>query len=466
LLNACGGTNPSAARRLDPLRASFGDRVTFKDETSFAAARDAIAWNGRPPHARSPEAIVQPASTQEVSAAVRFARESGLKIAVRGGGHNYYGASLREGSLLLNLARMNAIELDAAGLRARVQPARTGGELAADLARVGLAFPVGHCPDVPLSGYLLNGGLGWNPGTWGPACASVHGVEMVTADGEIVYANDLENTDLFWAARGAGPGFFAVVTRYDLNLHELPRAMRMFATAFALDVVPAAARWLDDLVPRLHPSVELLVSIGPDPASGDAVVRIAAFAFADSETEAAERLAPLNERPESLETIGEPIETPIALAAALQQVGLGSPKDKRMTGDGRWSNARPGELLSALRELARSAPPPPWLIGIASFENAPQVEGAAFSVSARSSFGAFTYWDSPSDDAARRAWVASVVDALGPYGAGSYVGEADLSTGPDRVRECFSADAWTRLARLKRRDDPDDVFFSYLTEPS
>src|SRR5688572_5775765 len=157
-----------AAATLNPLRADVQGLVVGKDDPGFAALRESMAWNSRPLHSRSPDAIVQAASVDDVSVAVKFARQRGFKVAARGGGHNYFGAAVRNNGLLVDLSRLKRIALDAAGRRATVQPGCRAGELAAHLAEHGLAFPVGHCAEVPVSGYLLAGGLGWNIGTWGP----------------------------------------------------------------------------------------------------------------------------------------------------------------------------------------------------------------------------------------------------------------------------------------------------------
>jgi hypothetical protein len=159
------------ARGVATLRSTFQGRILANGEPGFAELRDSMAWNGRPLHERAPDAIAQPSSVQDVAAAVRFARANKLKVAVRTGGHNYYAASLRNGGLLLNLSQLDAIEIDSTNRVARVQPARKGRDLAETLARYGLAFPVGHCADVPLGGYVLSGGFGWNTRSWGPACA-------------------------------------------------------------------------------------------------------------------------------------------------------------------------------------------------------------------------------------------------------------------------------------------------------
>jgi FAD/FMN-containing dehydrogenase len=119
--------------------------------------------------------------------------------------------------MLIDLSRLHDISIEPRSRIARVQPAVTGGELASALGEHRLAFPVGHCASVPMSGYLLAGGQGLNAGTWGPACFSIQSVNVVTADGQLVTADERHNADLFWAARGAGPGFFGVATRFQLR---------------------------------------------------------------------------------------------------------------------------------------------------------------------------------------------------------------------------------------------------------
>ena len=106
-----------------------------------------------------------------------------LKIAVRGGGHSWVGFPLRDGSLLIDLGRLKRARINPEARRATIQPAINGRDLNRQLAEHGLAFPVGHCPSVPMSGFLLNGGLGWNSNAWGPACFSVEAARVVTAGG-------------------------------------------------------------------------------------------------------------------------------------------------------------------------------------------------------------------------------------------------------------------------------------------
>ena len=156
--------------------------VVWRGDERYEATRQSMVWNALKP-ARYPEAIVSAASDADVVAAVRLARSRGLQVAVRAGGHSWVGSPLRDGTLLIDLSSLREVAVDPAAGTAAVQPAVTSSELAQALAADGLAFPVGHCPSVGISGFLLSGGLGWNTGAWGPACLSLQAIDVVTPDG-------------------------------------------------------------------------------------------------------------------------------------------------------------------------------------------------------------------------------------------------------------------------------------------
>ncbi|HXJ16815.1 MAG TPA: FAD-binding oxidoreductase [Candidatus Polarisedimenticolia bacterium] len=457
-----------ADRRFAPLQKEIAGRVVKKGDPLYQDVRGAMVWNKRVSKVRSPDAIVQVASAQDVATAVRFARKSGLKVAVRGGGHNYHGAVLRNGGILLDLGRLNATDIDGQERRASVGPAVKGGELIAALAPHGLAFPVGHCSDVRLSGYLLNGGLGWNFGAWGPACMSVRGMEMVTASGDILYADAGHHADLFWAARGAGPGFFAVVTRYDLALYTMPQAIRSYSVNFEFESMPIVASWVDEAIRSVHPTVEVDCTLGPIDASEKLAIGISAAAFASSQEEAVGRLGALRNLPSGAKLIGPSTDQPASFRELQQLTDTGFPGGKRMFGDVHFSDATVGKLLREVQHLAANAPSPPSVIVAASMGGGAKLstdgKGGAYSVDGARFFGAYAFWDDPAQDRIARAWVRSVMRAAEPLSTGSYVGEADLSRSPNLARNCFSAEAWARLVSLKQKYDPDNLFYSYLTE--
>ncbi len=459
-----------SSRSLSALQKAIQGSVIARGSADYERTRQAMVWNKRVAEARAPDAIVQVASARDVVASVKFAREHGLKVAIRGSGHHYHGAALRDGGLLLDLSRLKAIDIDAQHRRASVQPAVKGGDFATALAPHGLAFPVGHCSDVGMGGYMLNGGVGWNFGEWGVACMSVTGIEMVTAAGELLYADEKHNTDLLWAARGAGPGFFAVVTRYDVVLHASRPAIRSYALTFDLQSAPQVGKWLSQAIRSVHPTVEVICTLGPIDATGTPFIIVSAIAFASSQAEATARIASLKSLPKGTTLVGQPIDEPSTFKDLLQLVDTGFPDNKRMAGDSLWSEAPMGDLIAAVQHLAPGAPPAPSAIALVSLGSGalpsliPSSDKAALSKGAVSSIGAYAFWDDPAQDNAGRAWVRSVIRAAEPYGAGSYIGEADLSVSADRARNCFAPAAWDRLVALKKKFDPDDLFFSYLTE--
>lgn len=214
--------------------------TVHRGDPTYEQARTSMVWNALTPD-RYPEAIVRVTSDHHVVDAVQMARTCGLQVAVRSGGHSWVGSPLRDDTILIDLSARTAVHIDAARRTATVEPAVTSIQLAEALAEHGLAFPVGHCASVGMGGYLLSGGLGWNSGAWGPACASVIGVDVVTADGEMIHATDDEHADLLWAARGGGPGFPGIVTRFHLALQPLPKAITTTTQVYDIDDLATVA---------------------------------------------------------------------------------------------------------------------------------------------------------------------------------------------------------------------------------
>ncbi|TQK51005.1 FAD/FMN-containing dehydrogenase [Streptomyces sp. SLBN-118] len=455
---------PTQARRIE------GD-IVRRGEPAYERAWEGILWNGLKPH-RFPDVIVRVASERDVPEAVALARSEGLRIAVRAGGHSWVGSPLRDGGMLIDLAALNRTRIDPDSATATVQPAVTGSALAAELSRHGLAFPTGHCGSVAVGGYLLSGGLGWNSGALGPACASVRQIEAVTAAGEVVTCDAKENSDLFWAARGAGPGFFAIVTSFRLALYPRPAAIITTTYAFPLaDVVPVT-RWFSEAAAELPPTVEVSFLLGTaDPAMSAAtprpkVVVVAATAFADSKDEAIRALGPLRACPLHDRAVFSRADEPAATFETLYDTSESLwPASHRCGADTLWSGADYETLLSRLAAVVAAAPSERSLVlapvSPVSREKTLQ-QDMAFSVLGDSYVVPFAMWDSPAQDGANIRWLRDAMRAVEPLGTGHYIAEADLTADPSRARRSFSPSDWDRLERLKERYDPDNVFFSYL----
>jgi FAD/FMN-containing dehydrogenase len=419
-----------------------------------------MVWSALKPE-RFPDAIVHVESEADVREAIHFARRHDLKVAIRGGGHNWHNAALRQGGVLLDLSGLKELRVDAEQGKAIVQPGVRGSALMASLAPHGLSFPITRCPEVPLSGFLLNGGIGFNQRVWGPACANIEALDIVNARGELIRADKDRNADLFWAARGAGPGFFGVVTRFHLKVHSLPRAMLRSELFYPVEEMEKVAAWFSQLAPRTAALVELSCSLTSRGAG------IIATAFADTPSDARKALQALEAEPTGLKARSKSLYEECSVKAVFGTASDGSRGGPRFLGDNVWSNASAPELLSRVRDAILSTPSGGSHIGfhwLPQGYDGPPKPDMAFSMCASTYVGVYSGWNDAAQDVANRAWVRTTIASLEPLKVGHYVGEADLTRAPDRAKQCFSPAAWARLIRLKRKHDPDDVFFSYLQE--
>lgn len=426
--------------------------------------RNRLTWNKRLAEARKPDLIVRARSVQDVADAIRFAAEKDLRVSPRCSGHHYEAAALREGGLFLDLGKLERIVIEPDARTAWVGAGVKGGALIERLAADGFAFPIGHCADVAIGGYVLAGGFGWNSGEWGPACANVRAIEMVTACGEMIVASESDHADLFWAARGGGPGFFAAITAYCLELRPLPLAAFAWSWTFASKSAPALADWLTSATAAADRSTEVICLIGTDPRERRPSVTVRAVACADSEDEARGRIASFVSPPAAGEEIAEMEEETLPFAELTKFSAM--PADKRVAADHLWSGAPMGDLLLAAYEFA-AAPSALSTINLVyqgGNGQVPSMPGgldAALSVGGGAGVGIYAMWDDPGDDAANIGWVREVDDTLAPMRSGRYVGEADVTVAPDRLEECFSPEALERLSRLRSRYDPKGLFFTW-----
>ena len=200
----------------------------------------------------------------------------------------------------------------------------------------GYAFPLGHCGSVRVGGYLLGGGLGWNPGGWGPACLSVEAVDVVTADARTVRASATEHPELFWAARGGGVGFCGAAVGFHLRLHPLPAAIITSTLAYPLDAIDEVARLLDQSRRSLPPFVEAVLVVAAGSPSTPAKCVLTATAFAEDEEIATAALAPLAACPGSLSR-SENRRTSFEMLYTT--AGEAYPERHRYLADAIWSHA-------------------------------------------------------------------------------------------------------------------------------
>ena len=228
---------------MQELTAHLQGNLVFPGDSDYESARG--IWNGAADC--HPAMIVHPVNVADVITAVNFAREQGMEVAVRSGGHSIPGYSTIDNGMVMDLSRMKSITFDQERRFARIEPGLTWGEVAGTLQPYGLALTSGDTSTVGVGGLLLGGGIGWMVRKYGLAIDRLRAVELVTADGQFLRASADENAELFWGLRGGG-GNFGVVTAFEVNLH--PAGMVIGGAVFyeateAEGIIQAYARYAE-----------------------------------------------------------------------------------------------------------------------------------------------------------------------------------------------------------------------------
>jgi FAD/FMN-containing dehydrogenase len=458
---------------LNELRSRIEGGVMNSADISYESLRRAMVWNQLVPD-RYPRIIVEAANENDVVEAVRFAHANRMKIAVRGGGHSWVGFSLRDDSLLIDLGRLNAATIDAEARLAIIQPAIRSRELNRLLAERQLAFPVGHCATVPMSGFLLNGALGWNFNAWGPGCFSIEAAKVVTADGNLVMASEQRNPDLLWAVRGAGPGFFGVVTEYSLRAYPAPRAITTSNYYYPLRCAGELGAWAGEVARRLPKNVELTILISPAPppisdrcqsANGRACI-LSGTAFVDSTNEAASTLSILDSCPALRDCLLKEPNLPTPIDVLHDAGATFWPERHRYLADTLWTNS-PAKVLATSREHFMRAPSSKSSGGFVfstGKDRSPFPDGA-YSMTGDALILCYAVWERPEDDAANAAWHRAMIAELDQYAVGHYVGESDIVADQRRAERSYSKTNWERLQKLRQKYDPEGLFHGHFGAP-
>ena len=448
---------------------AFAGQLLRRGDPVYEAARVDGVFNARRPD-RYPEVILRAADERDVQRGVLLARREGLHVSVRSGGHSWAGWSVRDGSILIDLAGLRDIEYDTATGIAAVRPAVQGGaELTPFLSARGRIFPGGHCDTVGLGGFLLQGGQGWNSRRWGWACEHVTAIDVVTATGELIHADETHDSDLLWAARGAGPGFFGVVTRFFLRTYPSPAAMTHDTWVWDRGEAGELVRWLQGVLPTLDPVVEPVVAVtGLDVPLAPGVRRpdghvllLHTTALCDTVEEAATVLAPFDRCPLADRAVfHERGLTTMAAEAAAQSAQ--NPPGQRYAADSQWSNATPEVLVPLLEELWGGLPSEQSFAIWYGWAPSRPLPDMAFSLEANVYLATYLIWADPADDERHGAWLTEQTRRLAAVGEGVYVGDSDFSRRPDRF---MSDDHFARLEAVRARRDPDGLFCSYTGSP-
>jgi FAD/FMN-containing dehydrogenase len=417
-------------------------------------------WNGTVD--RYPALIARCRTPDEVAAAVRLARTSGLEIAVRGGGHSIPGLSVCEGGLMIDLSAMKRVEVDTDRGVVRAEPGLLWHDYDAATQAAGLATPGGEISHTGVAGLTLGGGIGWLSRRYGLACDNLVGAQLVDAEGTIRDVDDTTDPELLWGLRGGG-GNFGIVTEFRFRAHRVgplfaglllwPASETHRVYERYLSVAEAAPRDLSVVAAQLvappAPFVPATLQLQP-------IVAVAAVWTGDP-THGRAAIEPLLAEGPAGDTLAVQPYTEIQ-----QWFDEGTPHGRRYHVRSEWLGELDAGAVQQLAEAAAAMSSPfdqvlvrrlgGAIADVAPEDTAFRFRDAAYMVTIAAG------WDGGPDDE-HVAWTRRTWERLRPWSCGGgYVNHLAADEGADRVRAAYGAATWDRLVALKRRWDPDNVF--------
>ncbi|HEU5363252.1 MAG TPA: FAD-binding oxidoreductase [Gaiellaceae bacterium] len=436
------------------LRAGLSGPVLGAADEGYDAARRVVLRSVD----RRPAAIVRPTGAGEVARVVSLARESGVELAVRGGGHSQAGHGTSDGGIVLDLTGLAALEIDVDKRIARAAGGLTSGEVTAAAAPHGLAPAFGDTASVGIGGLTLGGGLGYLVRKHGLTIDHLLGAEIVTADGRVLEVDAERHPDLFWAIRGGG-GNFGVVTRFDYRLHPVDLVTGgMLALPATPETLAGLVRALDAAPEELSAIVNVLLApplpFVPPELVGTPLA-LALLVHAGPLDEGAEAFSPLRALAAPVADFVRPLpfremftaETPNVLPRAVVRTFFSDSLDEPVA----------GELLRRLRTSTAQVPAAQIRVLGGAAARVP-VEATAFAHRQRRlMINVAAVYAAPEEDAAHAEWAGDTAAALRRGDDGAYVNFLG-DEGPERVRAAYPGASWDRLAEVKRRYDPENLF--------
>ena len=408
---------------------------------------------------RRPALIVRVKDPTDISHVIALARESGLELAVRSGGHSVAGHSSTEGGIVLDLSEMKELELDVEGRTAWAQTGLTAGEYTAAAATHSLATGFGDTGSVGIGGITLGGGVGYLVRKYGLTIDDLISAEIVTAGGELLRVDTETHPDLFWAIRGGG-GNFGVATRFQFKLHEVDEIVG------GMLVLPATPEVLASFVAEAEAAPEELSTIAnvmvapplpfvPAEAHGQLII-MAMLVYAGGDLETGERtIAPFRALAEPIVDMVKPMPYP--------EIYPPDEDDFHPTAVARtmFIDTIDRDVSQTILEHLRASDAPMRVAQIRVLGGAMAcvpAEATAFAHrSSRIMVNVAAFYEGKEEWAAREAWVSHFAAALRQGEGGAYVGFLG-EEGEERVREAYPQSTWDRLAEIKRRYDPTNLF--------
>lgn len=444
---------------LDLLRTAFHGQIVLPEDPAYQEHRN--IWNGSID--RYPALIARCTGVADVIAAVRFARERNLEVAIRGGGHSFPGMSTCDGGMVIDLSPMRGIRADPAAKTVRAQAGVLLGELDRETQAFGMAVPSGIVTHTGMAGLTLGGGIGWLMRKYGLTIDQLLSVDMITADGDFVKASAEENPELFWGVRGAG-GNFGIVTDFEFRLNPVGPTVVAGPVLWPMEDSAKVLRFYRDWITAVPDELTTIVVhrfAPPLPAipvelHGRPVVIVAAC-YAGSIEDGEKVLRPLKE-------FGAPLLDLCQPKPFLAHQAMFDPSFPR----GWWYYFRScdvaklsDEVIDITAEHATRMTSPLTAFPIFQLGGAiSRVGENDTAYNGRNSGHTFNINATTATQAGfdeEKEWSRTFWKALEPHHTSVYVNFL-MDEGQDRIRQAYGADRYDRLRALKRRYDPDNFF--------
>lgn len=434
-------------------------RVLSPGDDGYDEAR--TVWNDR--YDRYPAVIVRCTGTADVMTAVSFATEADLPICVKGGGHDYGGNAVGDDCLMVDLSLLNSIRVDPQNQTARVGPGATWRAFDHEAQSFGLATTGATVSSVGVAGYTLGGGTGHLARTFGLSADDLIAADVVTAEGELVRANESENSELFWALRG-GSGNFGIVTSFEFSLHEFGPELLAGQIVHPFESANEVLRFYQSYMAAAPAEVNcyaFIVPIPPIPAfpeemHGETAVNLVASYSGDIKA-GAEALQPLRE-------FGDPIldsVRPQPYTELQQAFDDGVPKGNRWYSRAQYLDELSDDAIDTLVDQTDPLLGPLTMVyfepmggAIAEIdpsETAFPHRNAAYSVHVLAG------WTDPDKDEEMMKWTESIHEAMAPYSSGGVYVNLLSREEDNRIPEAYGEN-FDRLREVKAEWDPENRF--------
>jgi len=451
-------TSALAPHHLDQLRRACGEVVTPNDATYDDARR---LWNAI--HDRRPAVIVRPMTAEQVTMAIRFAREHDLEIVVKSGGHSAAGLKGSDGCLVVDLSEMRGVEVDPRTRIARSNGGALLGELDVAAQAHGLVCPTGVVGHTGVAGLTLGGGVGRLQRHFGLTIDNLAAVELVTADGRLVRATETDEPELFWGLRGAGWNF-GIATAFEFRLQPFGPDLHRGVLAFPATQIQDVWTIFRDYAPGAPDAVSVIFGIdraGPDAGYPDDLVGKPITFLAWNHSGSADDV----ERDTAGLRVGPaPVTTTIGSSPYLDVQtahDLAFSWGSRSFINSHNANDVRREALDELVELVATAPGEGTFSVTALGGAIGRVPEDAMAYAGRGSafdLSADSGWSDPALDEANADWCRQALAVVEPDRALGAYANGNSDVGPEASRRIYGDAKLARLAALKREWDPDNVF--------